>query len=90
MNTSLRYECTGSLTIDGFKVTHWAPAPPNDAARLRRHLLKRYGTDYGASDDYLNAAIEQAHSSIGGRRLSWIIIASERVIATAAGPEALG
>lgn len=73
------YECTGYTLVRGFKVTHWAPAPANDAERLRLYLQEKHGTDYGANAAELAMVAESAKGLVAGRRISWLVVAADLV-----------
>lgn len=48
----------------------------SDAVSLREFLLKHDGTDYGLTDEQLLAHIRRARAYIGGKRLSWHVVAA--------------
>lgn len=79
------YECTGRLSHNGLTVERWAPRP-SDAAKLRRHLSLTHATDHGLPDATLTAIVAEAKAYVGGRRLSWTVIAADMIRRAAAGP----
>jgi hypothetical protein len=53
----------------------------NAAERLREYLLMAEGTDYGLSDDELQAIAEREIERVreSGRRWSWTVLAADAI-----------